>query len=246
MNLSIRPSAAAIGAGGARRWITRIVLGAGLLTTGLATSAQAAHPVHSHHPYSVQIQHRTLLITGNAASSKLALRLRRHHSHTLQVDVGDDASADFSVRRRAFDRIVVNAGGGNDAIRIDESNGAFTTTKPTQINGQGGNDTLTGGSGNEVLNGGSGDDLVDGNAGADRINLGSGNDRFVWDPGDGSDTLNGGSGHDAMTFNGSAAAEQFRLSANRSHTRFTSAPSTTTWRRSSAAPPPVLEPRRRS
>jgi Ca2+-binding RTX toxin-like protein len=220
MDLSIRSSAAAGGAGGARGWITRIVLGAGLLSAGLATSAHAGHVVHSHQ-YSVQIHHRTLLITGNAASSKLALRLRTQHPHTLQVDVGDDGSTDFSVRRNAFDRIVVNAGGGNDAVRIDESNGAFTTTTPTEINGQGGNDTLTGGSGDEVLTGGSGNDLIDGKTGADRIHLGSGDDRFVWDPGDGSDMVNGGTGHDAMTFNGSAAAEQFRLSANRSHARFT-------------------------
>ena len=91
-----------------------------------------------------------------------------------------------------FDRIVVNAGDGNDQVRIDESNGAFTTTTPTQLNGQGGDDTLLGGSGAETLNGGDGNDVVDGNGGADRVTLGSGDDRFVWDPGDGSDVVDGG------------------------------------------------------
>ena len=64
-----------------------------------------------------------------------------------------------------------------------------------------------------MLNGGDGNDVVDGNGGADTVTLGSGDDRFVWDPGDGSDVVDGGDGHDAMAFNGSAAAEQFHLSA---------------------------------
>ena len=223
MNLSLRSSAAAGGFGGASRRMTRTALAAGLLTGGLAVSAQAAdarHPVNVKHP-TASIKHRTLTITGTAASDKLALRLRAGHPQTLQVDVGDDGSADFQVRRRRFDRIIVNAGGGNDLVRIDESNGAFTTTTPTQINGQSGDDTLIGGSGAETLNGGAGNDIVDGNGGADRVSLGGGNDRFIWDPGDGSDVVNGGDGHDTMAFNGSAAAEQFRLSANRSHARFT-------------------------
>ena len=203
-------------------------MAAGLVTGSLAASAQAAHSpkaVHAHYrahsPVAVQVTRRTLTIAGTAASDNVTLRLRAGHPRQLQVDVGDDGSADFTVQRRRFDRIVVNAGNGNDQVRIDESNGAFTTTTPTQINGKGGDDTLFGGSGAETLNGGDGNDVVDGNGGADNIALGSGDDRFVWDPGDGSDVVDGGEGHDAMAFNGSAAAEQFHLSANGSHATFT-------------------------
>ncbi len=167
-------SAAAGRVGGVGRRIARTALAAGLVTGGLAASAQAAHfpkAAHAHDrahsPVSVQVKHRTLTITGTAGSDKLALRLRAGDPPRLQVDVGDDGSADFSVRRRRFDRIVVNAGDGNDQVRIDDSNGAFTTTTPTQINGQGGDDTLLGGSGAETLNGGDGNDVVDGNGGAD-------------------------------------------------------------------------------
>jgi Ca2+-binding RTX toxin-like protein len=216
MNFSIRSSAAAGGSGGASRRIARTALAAGLLSSGLAASAQAAHVADS-----VSVRHRTLIVQGSAASDKLALRLRAGHPQTLQVDVGDDGSADFQVNRHRFDRIRVYAGAGNDSVRIDESNGAFTTTTPTHLNGQSGDDTLIGGSGAESLNGGDGNDIVDGNGGADRIHLGAGDDRFVWDPGDGSDVVRGGDGHDAMAFNGSAAAEQFRLSANGSHALFT-------------------------
>ena len=81
--------------------ITRTVLAAGLLTGGLATSAQAADAASP----SVSITHRTLTITGTAASDKLALRLRAGHPGTLQVDVGDDSTADFQVRRH---RPVIN------------------------------------------------------------------------------------------------------------------------------------------
>jgi Ca2+-binding RTX toxin-like protein len=71
------------------------------------------------------------------------------------------------------------------------------------------------------LNGGDGNDTVTGGPGADHIALGAGDDRFIWNPGDGSDLVNGSFGNDVMAFNGSAAAEQLRLSANRSHARFT-------------------------
>jgi Ca2+-binding RTX toxin-like protein len=227
MNSSARaPVAFGVGGGISRR-VARTALAAGLLTGGLAASAQAAqshdvaHPHFRGHSVSVEVKHRTLTINGTAGSEKLALRLRAGDARQLQVDVGDDGSADFTVRRHRFDRIVVNAGDGRDQVRIDDSGGAFTTTTPTQINGQGGEDTLLGGSGAETLNGGDGNDLVDGNGGADMITLGSGDDRFVWDPGDGSDVVDGGVGHDVMAFNGSAAAEQFRVSANGSHARFT-------------------------
>ena len=196
---------------------TRAVLAAGLLTGGLAPSVQAAH----YERPSVSVHHRTLTITGTTASDKLALRLRAGHPQTLQVDFGDDGRADFHIRRHRFDRIVVNAGNGNDAVRIDESNGAFTTTTPTQINGQDGDDTLTGGSGAEALNGGDGNDTISGGPGADHIALGAGDDRFIWNPGDGSDVVDGSLGHDVMAFNGSTAPEQFRLSANGAHARFT-------------------------
>jgi Ca2+-binding RTX toxin-like protein len=187
-----------------------------LLTGGLAASAHAADAASS-----VSVQHRTLLVQGSAASDKLALRLRAGHPRTLQVDVGDDGRVDFQVNRNRFDRIRVYAGPGNDSVRIDESNGAFTTTTPTRIDGQGGDDTILGGSGAETLIGGQGGDTIDGNAGADRIRLGAGDDRAIWDPGDGSDVVEGGDGRDTMAFNGSSAAEQFHLSANRSHARLT-------------------------
>jgi Ca2+-binding RTX toxin-like protein len=189
---------------------------AGLLAAGYATGAQAAQPA-----YSVKVKHETLLVKGGPGGGKLALRLRAGAPQTLQVDVGDDGSADFEVARDRFARILVKAGGGDDAVRIDEIGGAFTTTTPTTIDGQRGDDTLLGGSGDELLLGGKGSDAVDGNRGADRADLGSGDDRFVWDPGDGSDVVEGQTGVDVMTFNGANIGERFDVTANGSRVRFT-------------------------
>ena len=60
----------------------------------------------------------------------------------LQVDVGDDGSVDFDVERADVARIAVKAGNGDDFVRIDESNGIFTDSIPTAIDGGNGDDNL--------------------------------------------------------------------------------------------------------
>ncbi len=82
-----------------------------------ADSALAAYIPH--------VQGGTLQITGNGASDKLALRLAPGPPNILQVDVGEDGTPDFSFDRTAFTAINVQGGGGNDDIRVDQSQGAF-------------------------------------------------------------------------------------------------------------------------
>jgi VCBS repeat-containing protein len=81
------------------------------------------------------------------------------------------------------------------------------TTTVNTINGNEGNNRLTGTSRNDVINGnggndrlsgGSGDDTLNGGAGKDELNGGSGND--VLDGGSGSDELEGGSGNDTLIY----------------------------------------------
>jgi Ca2+-binding RTX toxin-like protein len=197
------------------RALARLVALVAVLVTVLGVAAERAHA-----GYSARVNNGTLTLTGNGASDQLALRLQAGVPTTLQVDVGDNGSADLSFDRAAFDRIVVNAGGGNDRVRMDEANGVFTDTETTSTNGEDGYDTLLGGAGPETFLGGAQNDRVDGNGGADIGLLGTGHDTFVWDPGDGSDVVEGQGGTDTLVFNGSGGAENFDFSANGNRLRF--------------------------
>ena len=164
--------------------------------------------------FSVHIASNTLTVTGDAASDTLALRLAPGDSHTLILDVGNNGSADFTANRLLFNKIVVNAGAGNDSVLIDESKGAFTGEDATTLNGQDGNDTLTGGRGPETLVGADGNDQVTGRRGNDTVLLGNGDDTFVWNAGDDSDIIEGQAGTDTLDVNGSSANENIALSAS--------------------------------
>ena len=166
------------------------------------------------------LRHGLLRIEGTKENDLIALRLKAGNPGILQIDVGDDGSADFSFKRKHITRIAVDARSGDDVVRVDEINGAFTDAIPTTISGGDGNDNLAGGSGAETLLGGAGNDSIDGNKGNDLALLGSGDDTFVWDPGDGSDTIEGQDGADTMRFNGANIAEKVDLSANGNRLRF--------------------------
>ena len=193
--------------------------------TGIAAGqGDAAPPINAPiknvkfpHP---KLKHGLLRIKGTRASDAIALRLKAGDPGTLQVDFGDNGSADFSFARNKIAKIAVDARAGNDRVRIDDSNGAFTDAIPTTIDGGDGNDTIAGGKGNELLLGGDGTDSIDGNGGNDLALLGTGDDTFVWDPGDGSDTIEGQDGIDRMLFNGAGIAEKIELSANGNRLRF--------------------------
>src|SRR4051812_13647257 len=161
----------------------------------------------------------TLVVKGGDQDNRIALRLAAGDPGVIQVDVGDDGSPQFSFARSAIGAINLRGGDGNDSLRIDDANGAFTDTIPTTISGGDGNDTLEGGqtkvaAENETYYGGDGNDLVDGGKGADTAYLGSGDDTFRWDNGEGSDVIEGQDGTDTMVFNGAPVAEQVTMSAN--------------------------------
>lgn len=81
--------------------------------------------------------------------------------------------------------------GGNDQLRLDETNGAMPASA---MFGASGNDTLIGGSAQDALHGQEGDDVLNGGAGDDFLLGQSGDD--VMSGGDGVDTMFGGSGDD--------------------------------------------------
>ena len=132
--------------------------------------------------------------------------------------VGDDDVTDQIMLRLDGDQVsvVVNGGdaqlfdkaavrlirvhgrGSDDAVTIDESNGALG--ERVEINGGEGNDVLTGGAGGETIIGAGGDDHINGNGGNDLLNGGEGND--VITAGDQRDVIYGGPGDDDVTAGG--------------------------------------------
>jgi len=81
--------------------------------------------------------------------------------------------------------LIIDAGDGNDLVRI---NGSIGVT----VNGGDGNDMLLGGDGNDTLNGGIGNDVLDGGDGNDQMTGGDGYDYLRG--GHGNDTMHGGNG----------------------------------------------------
>jgi Ca2+-binding RTX toxin-like protein len=200
------------------------------VATAAAYPAHGAAVWHRHRlePVRARLEHHTLRVQGTEANDSIALRLAADDHSVVEVDLGDNGSADFSFPRAAIKRISVEARGGNDRVRIDDANGAFTDAIPTTIDGGRGDDTIAGGAGAETLIGGPGADRIDGNGGNDVSDLGPGDDTFVWDPGDGSDSIEGGPGTDALVFNGAAASETVDLSANGNRLRFFRTPANIT------------------
>jgi Ca2+-binding RTX toxin-like protein len=110
-----------------------LALAAIMLVAAAPAAAQSKHGV------TAKVTANTLRITGHQRADEITLRVRRHDPGTLQVDTVSNA---FSFKRSRFNKIVVNAGEGSDRIRIDESNGAFTTKELTTVNGQAGSDKI--------------------------------------------------------------------------------------------------------
>jgi Ca2+-binding RTX toxin-like protein len=209
--------------------VAAVVAGAAGIGAGEGHAAPA-HKAQKAHRASYQarqsefkrpkLRHGVLIVAGTEASDKIALRLQAAQPGILQVDVGDDGSADFSFDRTRVAAIAADARASDDLVRVDESNGVFTDSIPTTLDGGDGDDNLSGGSGAERLVGGDGNDSIDGNGGNDLAPLGAGDDTFIWDPGDGSDTVEGQDGTDTMLFNGANGAEQVDLSANGNRLKF--------------------------
>jgi Ca2+-binding RTX toxin-like protein len=126
--------------------------------------------------------------------------------------------APFSIDIGTTENIVVNMNGGDDSF---SATGNLAPLISVTVDGGAGNDTILGSNGNDTLLGGDGNDFIDGQQGADVALLGAGDDVFQWDPGDGSDVVEGQDGTDTLLFNGSAANENFDLSANGGRALFT-------------------------
>ena len=100
----------------------------------------------------------------------------------------------------ATDRIVINAGAGDDTITVDAS-----VTEDLTLVGGNGRDFIYGGGGNDIIVGGAGDDLVRAGAGSDIVLGSAGDDNLEGNGGgdilygnDGDDFLSGDRGADLL------------------------------------------------
>jgi Ca2+-binding RTX toxin-like protein len=124
---------------------------------------------------------------------------------------GLPATVTFAGSEGANDKLIIEAGAGNDVINAA---GLAAGVIGLTIDGGAGNDMIIGSQGDDTLIGGDGNDTVIGGRGNDTALLGNGNDTFVWNPGDGSDVVEGQAGTDTLVFNGSNAGENLDISAN--------------------------------
>jgi Ca2+-binding RTX toxin-like protein len=131
---------------------------------------------------------------------------------------GLPATVNINGAEGANDRLIVNAGAGNDTINAGALPAGIIGLT---IDGGVGDDTITGSSGADTMLGGDGNDSVIGGRGDDVALLGIGNDSFTWNPGDGSDIVEGQDGVDTLLFNGANVNERIDISANGARARFT-------------------------
>ncbi len=187
----------------ARRRAVQAVLAAATIAGGVALAAHAADASPKPQP-TAKIRDNELVIEGTDDIDVLGLRLSATDPDRVEIDFGDDGSAEFDFKREKFDRISVGLLGGDDTLRIDDTNGVFTDAELTTVDGGDGDDVLLGGGGAEAFRGGAGDDLA---------LMGGGDDAFVWAPGDDNDTVEGQAGADTLDFQGSDDGEAFVASA---------------------------------
>ncbi len=140
------------------------------------------------------------------------------HSRFAAGDPGFNSAIDFDTTLAgdqtvpaATGSLTINAGGGDDTVTFD----AAATPAASQVDGQAGNDLLTGSAGGDNMRGGDGNDRVIGFRGGDDVEGGNGNDQLVWNNGDGSDVMDGDGGNDEVEVNGApTAGDVFTIQPN--------------------------------
>ena len=138
-----------------------------------------------------------LYVTGSSGNDLIEMTSSADYQ-TFTVSINSDPNFTETFNRADVDKVVVNAGGGNDTVTND-------LIIESTINGQSGDDYLEGGWLDDTINGGSGDDeivarngndYIVGSTGNATIWAGSGNDRVYGSSGD--DVIYGGGGNDVI------------------------------------------------
>src|SRR3954452_2737878 len=152
---------------------------------------------------------------------------------------GNDAT-EVNGSPTAGDAFTLDPDVGAGQVRFQRTNlvpfTIHSTTERFQVNGLGGNDSLTandgvgartllsvdGGAGADTVNGSDGPDLIAGGEDNDVLNGGGGDDRIVGDRG--TDTMNGGTGDDTLVWNNGDGTDVVNGDAGRDDVEVNGAP----------------------
>jgi Ca2+-binding RTX toxin-like protein len=141
-------------------------------------------------------------VTGSVTISTTSGTLTIISSTDADADCDYDNAEQTSVTCVNTDRVVGNAGSGDDTVDA----GGLNTIPVSTLSGGDGNDTLSGGAANDRIKGDDNDDTVNGGPGDDDLKGGTGNDTVNGEAGNddevaggtGNDVVNGGEGDDYM------------------------------------------------
>jgi Ca2+-binding RTX toxin-like protein len=154
--------------------------------------------------FSIGQTDNTLVISeGSASISVTAMGIAPGVENVvLNAAGGDDIITITSVDQVGFLSISVNGGNDDDTIT---ATGALLGRVRLSLNGDAGNDTITGSAEGDTIQGGDGDDMISGDDGDDTLQGGSGNDSLSGGNGndliegeDGNDTALGDAGNDSL------------------------------------------------
>jgi len=135
----------------------------------------------------------------------------------------------FALDIGTVEQLEINAGAGLDIVTINDLSGVAGLAAVTvnggldhdtldasaqlaagvsvTLNGDGGNDDLTGSPNADALNGGADIDIIRGRAGIDTIHGGAGKDLIIWNDGDGNDVIDGDADGDVVRINTGGGAD---------------------------------------
>jgi hypothetical protein len=149
-------------------------------------------------------------VVDNGAGGDETFEIKPRPNAAGRLDVTRTVPAPFNLNVGGAEKLVVNGNGGNDTITGFP--GVAEVLK-VQMTGGDGNDALAGTDGADDMDGGAGNDTLDGDKGNDDMSGDDGDDLMIWNPGDGSDRMEGGAGNDTAQDNGGAGNEHFIVSA---------------------------------
>ena len=177
-------------------------LGAALAASVVATAAPAEAAVSS-----ATIDGLTATLNLDGADDNVTVSvsggLLVHGQATGGLNSGSDwnsaVAGDQTVPADGTRTVIVNGGDGSDSVTVIARAAELASSG---LNGDGGDDVLTGPDSNDTLTGGDGNDRLVAGKGDDAMNGGAGNDTLVWNQGDGSDRATGDAGNDGSEVNG--------------------------------------------